>query len=221
MPFAGEGAKTTCQGMSIEIPSRTSSGGSSSEDRKEQHYGKGSRTFHHHPCQPGLSSDSCFFGSLSGSAVAVGSKTPGQWRGHSRNVSQSSTVSAVSKSHPISTSVSACGANAMPFPAQNLQSGSAGVPDWTLSHHPTDEWGQSSSGGGLPSSSTLTDILLGLHSTLYGAKRSPEEVREMVWRFYDADASEWSCAGREAHLASYDRSVHSSALSYFRPYVSF
>jgi hypothetical protein len=43
-------------------------------------------------------------------------------------------------------------------------------------------------GGGLPSPSTLTDILLGLHSTLYGGKKSPEEVREMVWRYYDADA---------------------------------
>lgn len=41
---------------------------------------------------------------------------------------------------------------------------------------------------GPPSPSTLTDIILGIHSTLYGAKRTPEEVREMVGRFYDRDA---------------------------------
>lgn len=60
---------------------------------------------------------------------------------------------------------------------------------WTP--QPQSAWGGfGSRGGGLPSPSTLTDILLGLHSTLYGGKKSPEEVREMVWRYYDADASE-------------------------------
>jgi hypothetical protein len=34
----------------------------------------------------------------------------------------------------------------------------------------------------------LTDIILGLHSTLYGGKRTAEEVREMVGRYYDRDA---------------------------------
>ncbi|PKI83646.1 hypothetical protein MVES_002590 [Malassezia vespertilionis] len=40
----------------------------------------------------------------------------------------------------------------------------------------------------LPSPSTLTDIILNLHASLYGAKRSVEEIREMVRRYYDGDA---------------------------------
>ncbi|WFC95054.1 hypothetical protein MBRA1_001695 [Malassezia brasiliensis] len=42
--------------------------------------------------------------------------------------------------------------------------------------------------GAPPSPSTLTDIILTLHASLYGAKRSVEEIREMVWRYYDGDA---------------------------------
>lgn len=43
-------------------------------------------------------------------------------------------------------------------------------------------------GGAPPSPSTLTDIILTLHASLYGAKRSVDEIREMVWRYYDGDA---------------------------------
>ena len=42
--------------------------------------------------------------------------------------------------------------------------------------------------GAPPSPSTLTDIILTLHASLYGAKRGVEEIREMVWRYYDGDA---------------------------------
>lgn len=42
--------------------------------------------------------------------------------------------------------------------------------------------------GAPPSPSTLTDIILTLHASLYGAKRSVEEIRETVWRYYDGDA---------------------------------
>ncbi|WFD31822.1 hypothetical protein MSPP1_002862 [Malassezia sp. CBS 17886] len=44
-------------------------------------------------------------------------------------------------------------------------------------------------GGAPPSPSTLTDIILSLHASLYGAKRSDAEIREMVLRYYDGDAS--------------------------------
>lgn len=43
-------------------------------------------------------------------------------------------------------------------------------------------------GGAPPSPSTLTDIILTLHASLYGVKRNVEEIREMVWRYYDGDA---------------------------------
>ena len=43
-------------------------------------------------------------------------------------------------------------------------------------------------GGAPPSPSTLTDIILTLHASLYGAKRSAEEIKEMVWRYYDSNA---------------------------------
>ncbi|PWN30585.1 hypothetical protein BDZ90DRAFT_229600 [Jaminaea rosea] len=198
-PSAAEGAKTTSSGpgMSIEIPSRGSSSASSSEERKEQQHGIGTtassggsashpnittaagRSFHHHPRQPGPSSEGYFSGSLSSSTSSgAPPRTPGQqsYRGHSRNVSQSSAISALSKSHPMTSSLSGPGA-AQPPPSA--------MPDWGA--HSGDWHGGAA--GGLPSPSTLTDILLGLHSTLYGAKRSPEEIREMVWRYYDADAA--------------------------------
>ncbi|KAE8210393.1 hypothetical protein CF327_g5730 [Tilletia walkeri] len=41
---------------------------------------------------------------------------------------------------------------------------------------------------GPPSPSTLTDVILGLHATLYASKKSQEEVMQMVSRFYDNDA---------------------------------
>ena len=42
--------------------------------------------------------------------------------------------------------------------------------------------------GAPPSPSTLTDIILTLHASLYGAKRSVDEIRETVWRYYENDA---------------------------------
>ncbi|WFD35227.1 hypothetical protein MCUN1_002077 [Malassezia cuniculi] len=42
--------------------------------------------------------------------------------------------------------------------------------------------------GAPPSPSTLTDIILTLHSSLYGAKRSVPEVREIMQRYYEGSA---------------------------------
>lgn len=39
-----------------------------------------------------------------------------------------------------------------------------------------------------PSPSSLTDIILSLHASLYGEKRSVDDIREMVTRYYDYDA---------------------------------
>lgn len=47
-------------------------------------------------------------------------------------------------------------------------------------------------GAAPPSPSTLTDIILSLHASLYGAKRSVDEIRGMVWRYYDNSAG--TCA---------------------------
>lgn len=44
-----------------------------------------------------------------------------------------------------------------------------------------------------PSPSTLTDIILSLHASLYGAKRSVDEIRGMVWKYYDNSAGMWLC----------------------------
>ncbi|CAO1630247.1 unnamed protein product [Sympodiomycopsis kandeliae] len=158
------------------------------------------RSFHHHPRQPGPSSESYFSGSLSSSAGGA-PRTPGSIRGHSRNVSTASAVSTVPKSQPMASTTSMPGhattSSASTVPHVGSSASHAG---W-MPTHPQSAWaglgGQGvggfntsayPGGGGLPSPSTLTDILLGLHSTLYGAKRSPEEVREMVARYYDADA---------------------------------
>lgn len=43
-------------------------------------------------------------------------------------------------------------------------------------------------GAAPPSPSTLTDMILSLHASLYGAKRSAEEIRDMVSRYYDQRA---------------------------------
>lgn len=44
------------------------------------------------------------------------------------------------------------------------------------------------SAGAPPSPSTLTDIILTLHASMYGAKRSVDEIREVVDRYYERDA---------------------------------
>lgn len=43
-------------------------------------------------------------------------------------------------------------------------------------------------GGAPPPPSALTDIILALHSSLYGAKRSVQEVREIMQRYYEGNA---------------------------------
>ena len=47
---------------------------------------------------------------------------------------------------------------------------------------------ESDLGGAPPSPSTLTDIILSLHGSLYGAKRQICEIHEMVRRYYDSNA---------------------------------
>lgn len=47
---------------------------------------------------------------------------------------------------------------------------------------------ESDMGGAPPSPSTLTDIILSLHGSLYGAKRQICEIHEMVRRYYDSNA---------------------------------
>lgn len=47
---------------------------------------------------------------------------------------------------------------------------------------------ESDLGGAPPSPSTLTDIILSLHGSLYGAKRQICEIQEMVRRYYDSNA---------------------------------
>lgn len=44
-------------------------------------------------------------------------------------------------------------------------------------------------GGAPPSPSTLTDIILTLHASLYGVKRSADEIRQVVQRYYEGDAA--------------------------------
>ena len=53
-----------------------------------------------------------------------------------------------------------------------------------FSAHP----GHAGGSGRPPSPSTLTDVILGLHATLYGGKRKPEQVRQMVERYYESGA---------------------------------
>lgn len=206
----GDAAPPRSPGMSIEIPKGKSGGVSSYEEparskeqhqhhshpqQQQQHYHSvgqaAGRSFHHHPRQPGPNSEGYFSGSLSSSAGGA-PRTPGSLRGgHSRNVSTASAVSNVPKSQSMMATTSVPGhSTTATAPAPVAQSSY----DW-MPPHPQSAWagmghggGMSAAGGGLPSPSTLTDILLGLHSTLYGAKKSPEEVKEMVGRYYDADA---------------------------------
>lgn len=74
------------------------------------------------------------------------------------------------KSHAAMTAASDSGATAPPLSLPEFSS-------------PVMDEGHFS--GAPPSPSTLTDIILSLHASLYGAKRSVEEIREMVWRYYD------------------------------------
>lgn len=66
----------------------------------------------------------------------------------------------------------------------------AGHSHLSLSHHPAMQGLAMDAGysAGPPSPSTLTDVILGLHSTFYSCKRRPEEVKEMVARYYERGA---------------------------------
>lgn len=128
----------------------------------------------YHPRQPNNAADSYFPHSTAGfSNTFVAQSTPiGGTRGHSRQTSGAGlTPSAIVTSRPTK--------------AQNNNmslslGGQQNQPDfgnYAEPHH-----------AGPPSPSTLTDIILGLHSTLYGGKKTQEEVRERVAAFYDRDA---------------------------------
>lgn len=78
-----------------------------------------------------------------------------------------------------------------------------GPNDHQLDSHGNHHQHQQHFPAGPPSPSSLTDTILGLHSTLYGGKRSPEEVEEMVARYYESDASEYTVLVRTR--ASWDR----------------
>jgi hypothetical protein len=152
--------------------------------------------WHQHPRQPHATADSYFPNSAGGNPSNINHlihsapkqpRTPGSSRAHSR---QTSTAS---------------GPNTAPFPSRE-KAGKPAPNNMSLSLSTGAGLGEA--GGrqdhgdfsnfpgphhaGPPSPSTLTDIILGLHSTLYGAKRTPEEVRERVNAFYDKDASESS-----------------------------
>ncbi|UZJ54514.1 hypothetical protein CBS101457_003834 [Exobasidium rhododendri] len=154
----------------------------------------------HHPRQPHSTADSYFPNSAGGhnasSQLVLNNtslpqklpRTPGSSRGHSRQTSAAS---------------GPAGPNSAIFPSRE-RSSKSGTQNMSLSL--STGMGDSAAGGdhqqhqvdfanfaehshaGPPSPSTLTDIILGLHSTLYGMKKTPEEVRERVEAFYDQDA---------------------------------
>ncbi|CBQ71456.1 conserved hypothetical protein [Sporisorium reilianum SRZ2] len=143
--------------------------------------------WHHHPRQPGPHSESYFPGGPSSAAP----KTPSSisMRGHGR--AQSSSGGAFS-AHPMNLNTSSAHPN---VDGSSLQSafGSAnhaGHSHLSLSHHPAMQGLAMDAGfsAGPPSPSTLTDVILGLHSTFYSCKRKPEEVKEMVSRYYERGA---------------------------------
>jgi hypothetical protein len=127
----------------------------------------------YHPRQPNSAADSYFPHSAS---HLTQSHPVGSARSHSRQTSGAGLTpsaivagrSAKLSNHSMSLSLSGAGQQAQPE-----------YGNYTGPQH-----------NGPPSPSTLTDIILGLHSTLYGGKKTPEEVRERVGAFYDQDASE-------------------------------
>ncbi|KAN0060434.1 hypothetical protein ACQY0O_007764 [Thecaphora frezii] len=134
----------------------------SRDDRQPSQPGS---AYNPHPRQPGPHSESYFSGAAAQPKTPGGSATGVGMRSHSRNLS--------------STGNPAPG-SAVPMTIH------LGDP----SHHGAEGGAQSAYGigGGPPSPSTLTDNILGMHSTLYGGKRKPEELREMVWRYYERGA---------------------------------
>lgn len=155
--------------------------------------------WHHHPRPPLPTSDSYFpnsgnsstASSLSGtnsSTTTQQPRTPGSMRNHSRQASGGSIAVSGGSAIPTSSvergSRGKAGGHNMSLSLSNgAQNGAASSNQAAESFADFGTFGQ-----GPPSPSTLTDIILGLHSTLYGGKRTAEEVREMVNRFYDQDA---------------------------------
>ncbi|SNX87948.1 uncharacterized protein MEPE_06659 [Melanopsichium pennsylvanicum] len=146
--------------------------------------------WHHHPRQPGPHSESYF----SASASAGIPKTPGglSMRGHGRTQSGAGTVYSA---HPMNLNFGGAPPN---VDGASLQSAFGGAhhagpsngSSLSLANHPGMH-GLSMGGGysaGPPSPSTLTDVILGLHNTFYSCKRKPEEVKEMVSRYYESGA---------------------------------
>jgi len=118
----------------------------------------------HHARPPNATSDSYF---------PSAPKTP-RAHGHSRVPSGSGAPASASRGGAHNMSLSLSSVNPPPHADASAYYGDGGP---HFSHGP-------------PSPSTLTDIILGLHGTLYGGKRLPDEVRQMVGRYYETDAGE-------------------------------
>ncbi|KAJ1584399.1 hypothetical protein NDA12_006584 [Ustilago hordei] len=149
--------------------------------------------WHHHPRQPGSHAEGYF------PATSAVPKTPSSlsMRGHGRAQSSSgSTFSA----HPMNLNLNSSSVAPPNVDGASLQSafdahgshhaGPSSVSHLSLSGHPGMHG--LGMGGGYsarpPSPSTLTDIILGLHNTFYSCKRKPEEVKEMLSRYYESGA---------------------------------
>lgn len=145
----------------------------------------------HHPRQPGPHSDSYFSGTSSSGVP----KTPGglSMRGHGR--AQSNSGHSYS-AHPMSLNIGSAplpnvdGASLQSAFGGSHHAGPSNGSNFGLANHPTLQ--NLGMGGGYsagpPSPSTLTDVILGLHNTFYSCKRRPEEVKEMVSRYYEKGA---------------------------------
>lgn len=189
-PSTPGGADDTLN-MTIDIPSKSSAAAQPSQQQQQQQQqaAPGSAQpvlasgWQHHARPPTAHSDSYFpsNGGASGSATPHQPKTP---RGHSRNPSNAAPHSAhpppltAAVSGQQSRATAASGGHAMSLSLSSVQ------PPQGQGFH------DGAFGNGPPSPSTLTDIILGLHGTLYGGKRSTSEVREMVSRYYETDAGE-------------------------------
>ncbi|SPO31454.1 uncharacterized protein UTRI_06584 [Ustilago trichophora] len=146
--------------------------------------------WHHHPRQPGPHSESYF----PGAASAGLPKTPGglSMRGHGRAQSSSG---GVFSAHPMNLNLGAAPPNVDGASLQSAfgganHAGPSNASSLSLANHPGMQ-GLGMGGGysaGPPSPSTLTDVILGLHNTFYSCKRKPEEVKEMVSRYYESGA---------------------------------
>lgn len=138
--------------------------------------------WHHHPRQPGPNSEG-YFGSSTSAGIP---KTPSSlsMRGHGRAHSNSS--------HPMPPNVD--GASLQSAFGNQHHAGPSNPSHLSLAGHPgmhglgMGGGGGFSAGGGPPSPSTLTDVILGLHNTFYSNKRKPEEVSQMVARYYESGA---------------------------------